>query len=267
MTTKSTRTVLITGAGNGIGRTCALDLAQQGWNLILSDVAESALTSVAEAARTHGVSVTTVVIDLGDEVAVESGIERALAGVERLDAAVLAAGVSGPGYRSGEINSFATAPPLERFLHSTVDEWDEVMTINLRSTARIARAVAAAMIPHRNGSIVAISSVAGSNPMLSTTVSYSVSKAGVNALVKHLAGLLGPQGIRVNAVAPGVIETNMSSGFLADQDVRAQVESGLALQSIGQPSDVANAIKFLINGESNYITGETIFVDGGQFTG
>lgn len=267
MTNELARTALITGAANGIGRTCALELAQLGWNLVLSDVAEDAVEHVADQARTQGVQAHTEVIDLGDEAAVESGIERAIASVERLDAAVLAAGVPGPGYRSGEINSFATAPPLERFLHSTVTEWDEVMTINLRSTARIARAVAAAMIPHRSGSIVAISSVAGSNPMLSTTVSYSVSKAGVNALVKHLAGLLGPHGIRVNAVAPGVIETNMSSGFLADQEVRSQVESGLALQSIGQPSDVANAIKFLINGESNYITGETIFVDGGQFTG
>ncbi|MDC3098577.1 3-oxoacyl-ACP reductase FabG [Gammaproteobacteria bacterium] len=145
------------------------------------------------------------------------------------------------------------------FLRMTEDDWDEVINTNLNSVFRMTKLVVKGMLKKKWGRIISISSISGSmgNP---GQTNYSASKAGVEAFSRSLAKELGSRNITVNSIAPGFIQTDMTDGLI-DEDITKKIP----LQRVGNVEDVASLVNFLVSEESNYITGQTLVVDGGLF--
>ena len=145
------------------------------------------------------------------------------------------------------------------FLRMTEDDWDEVINTNLNSVFRMTKLVVKGMLKKKWGRIINVSSISGSmgNP---GQTNYSASKAGVDAFSRSLAKELGSRNITVNSIAPGFIQTDMTDGLI-DEDITKKIP----LQRVGNVEDVASLVNFLVSEESNYITGQTLVVDGGLF--
>jgi NAD(P)-dependent dehydrogenase (short-subunit alcohol dehydrogenase family) len=260
------RVALVTGGANGMGRTCALRLAAEGAAVVVLDVLEAAGKDVLGEIAELGGRAELVVGDAGDETVVSAAVERAETVFGGLDVVVAAAGIPVPGYRSGAPRRSA-AGGLDGFLEMPLPDWDEVLGVNLHGAMLAVQKGVASMVAREvPGSVVVITSVAAANPTSSGHVAYTASKAGAQAVVKHVARLVADRGIRVNAVGPGLIDTNMSRGYLANAanaGVFAHIPAGRA----GTPEDIADAVLFLAGGNSRFVTGEVLYVDGGQFTG
>ncbi|MGZ4199974.1 MAG: 3-oxoacyl-[acyl-carrier-protein] reductase [Thermoleophilia bacterium] len=241
----SGKTALVTGAGRGIGREIALALAAAGAAVAVNDFAgEDACRDVVREAEALGVKAIVAMADVGDEEDVVAMVDRAETELGPLGIVVNNAGIT-------RDNVVMLMSP---------DEFDGVVRTHLRGTFLVSKAAARKMLRRREGSIVNISSVVGRRGNAGQA-NYAAAKAGIIGLTKSLARELGPRTIRVNAVAPGYIDTAMTQA-LAD-DVRQVIVDNTPLKSIGQPSDVANAVLFLASPLSRYITGCTLPVDGG----
>jgi 3-oxoacyl-[acyl-carrier protein] reductase len=144
------------------------------------------------------------------------------------------------------------------------EEWDEIIATNLSSVFRLSKAVLRGMMKARAGRIINISSVVGATGNPGQT-NYAAAKAGLVGFTRALAREVASRGITVNAVAPGFIATDMTSALPEDQ--RAVLAKGIPLQRLGEPRDVANAVAFLASKEADYITGETLHVNGGMYMG
>ena len=237
---------IITGANGQIGQTIALALSQQGAALVLTDLAETPITQFENA-----VYVRTDVTDLAS---VTRLVETAEQRFGRLDILVNVAGIV----------SFGSADAL------TEQEWDRVLNINLKGTFLCCQVAIRAMRKNSYGRIVNLGSVVGKNggnarPWLdpeeqskAANVAYGVSKAGVHAMTVFLAREVASHGITVNAIAPGPIASQMTTAF--PEALRALIPAG----RMGQASDVANACLFLVSRNSDFITGETLDVNGGM---
>lgn len=241
---------LITGASSGIGRATAKVFASQGAALTLVGRSQEGLDQTAVRAGESGASITTVVTDLAQVAAATQVVQAAMAAHGRLDIVVNAAGIIG----SGTVETTSAA------------EWDRMMRINLDAVFHVMQAAA----PHlraSHGSIVNVSSVTGVRafPGLLT---YCVSKAAVDQLTRCAALELADAGVRVNAVNPGVVVTQLHrrGGMDADRygEFLEHSKSTHPLGRVGQPEDIAAAILFLASDASGWITGETISVDGGR---
>jgi len=241
----SGKTALVTGAGRGIGREIALTLAAAGADVAVNDFAgEDVCLEVVRAAEALGVRATVVMADVGDEESVAAMVDRVEAELGPLGIVVNNAGIT----RDNVV------------MLMTPDEFDGVVRTHLRGTFLVSKAAARKMLRRREGAIVNISSVVGRRGNAGQA-NYAAAKAGIIGLTKSLAKELGARNIRVNAVAPGYIDTAMTQA-LAD-DVRQVIVDNTPLKSIGQPSDVAGAVLFLASPLSRYITGCTLPVDGG----
>jgi NAD(P)-dependent dehydrogenase (short-subunit alcohol dehydrogenase family) len=216
-----------------------------------------------------------VPLDAADADANEALAARAVELFGRVDVLVTAAGISHAGYRSGDRDAdarmLATAAeslgnPARAFTELGLDEWQRVIDVNLTGTFLAVRAAARVMVEAgRGGSIVTIASIAAKHPEAGPA-SYAVSKAGVWMLTKHAARSLGPSGIRVNAIGPGFIQTNMTRIL---EDLPAAQDSLLMtvpLGRIGLPREVADTAVFLASDEASYYTGEILHPDGGFYT-
>ncbi|GAA1867135.1 SDR family oxidoreductase [Pseudonocardia ailaonensis] len=260
------RVAMVTGGANGMGRACARRLAAEGAAVVVVDVVESAgkelLGEIAEA----GGRAELVIGDVGDPAVIEQAVGLAESVLGGLDVVVAAAGIPVPGYRSGSPRAQAPAG-LEGFVEMSLADWDEVLGVNLRGALLAVQKGVASMVARGvPGSVVVITSVAAANPTSSGHVAYTASKAGAQAMVKHVSRLVADKGIRVNAVGPGLIDTNMSRTYLAsaaNQAVFAHIPAGHA----GTPDDIADAVLFLAGEGSRFVAGEVLYVDGGQFTG
>ncbi|MGA2395361.1 MAG: 3-oxoacyl-ACP reductase FabG [Candidatus Lustribacter sp.] len=241
------RVALVTGASRGIGRAVAVDLAVHGHAVALFGRDEAALAETAtavEAAAGAGARTMRHVVDVTDKAAVDAGVYAVLAEFGRIDVAVANAGQSQDGL----------------ILRLKASDLDRLIDVNLKSAFYLCAAVAKPMVKQRGGAIVLVSSIVGigGNPGQSV---YAATKAGLLGLTRSLAKELGSRNVRVNAVAPGLIETAMTAelptaareGFLA----------GIALGRPGSPDDVAGVITFLASDAARYVTGQTIVVDGG----
>ena len=240
-------TVLITGASRGIGAACARRFAQDGWKVAVHYYkSEAEALALAEELRAAGAEAVPVRGDLSDPAQAARAVEGAQAALGHLDALVCNAGV---------------ALPVQLLTDTTDDQWRRVMGTDLDGVFFTLRAAIPGMVSRKRGAIVTVSSMWGVTGG-SCEAPYSAAKAGVIGLTKALAKELGPSGIRVNCVAPGAIETDMTA-FLTPED-RAALADEAPLGRMGAPEEVAEAVRFLAGEEARFITGQVLRVDGGM---
>jgi NAD(P)-dependent dehydrogenase (short-subunit alcohol dehydrogenase family) len=239
------KVALVTGASGGIGRATAVALAAEGAQLVLGDVAdlEAAAQAVFEAGDLPAL---TVKLDVTSRTDAEAAVARAIEQVGRLDILVNNAGVGRP------------APLAE----VTDELWDWIMDINLKGPFICARAAA----PHlgQGSAIVNVASLAGRASSPAMACAYSASKAGLLGLTRHLAKELGPRGIRVTAVNPGVVMTSLVANNFPPEHLARTIET-IPLGRPSQPEDIADVIVFLASDDARYVTGASLDANGGIF--
>lgn len=233
-------TALVTGGGSGIGLACALALVGDGCTVTIVGRSAERLAAAA-----HGTGLRTVVCDVADEAQVEAAVAAAAEPTGRLDIAVLAAGTG----TAGAITD------------TSLEVWRDVLGTNLDGTFLCIKHAARTMTD--GGSIVAISSIAGSHTHR-LMAPYAVSKSAVDALVRNAADELGAQNIRVNAVRPGLVPTDLTAPILDAEGIVADYLAQMPLGRLGTVEDVAAAVRYFAGPESSWVTGQCIGVDGGH---
>jgi NAD(P)-dependent dehydrogenase (short-subunit alcohol dehydrogenase family) len=246
------KTVVLTGAASprGIGRASAHYLAEQGWNIGIIDLDDAAAKAVAaEIAEQHGVQAAGAGANVADEAQVRRAFDELEAALPQLVALVNLAGVSSP------------VP----YLDVTPEEWNRVMSINMNGVHYATRRAVESMVKNRLGRVVSLSSVSAQRGggTFSKTV-YSAAKAGVIGFSRSVARELGHDGITVNVISPGPIDTDIMGGTLTDERKVAMAADGV-LPRIGTPRDIAAAIAYLISEDAGFVTGQTLNVDGGLY--
>lgn len=240
------KTVIISGATRGIGRSIALDLAEQGSNISFNYLMNNKKAEELERiVRNYGVKVKSFQVDIRDYDAVKEWVGTTCELFGGIDIVINNAGV---------IKDKALA-------FMVPDDWREVINTNLDGTFNLTRACIIEFIKKRRGIIVNISSVSGITGIAGQT-NYSASKSGVIGFTKSLAREVAPYNIRVNSVAPGFIETDMLNGL--KEEYKNQLLKRIPLNRFGRPEEVARVVRFLVSDESDYITGQTIVIDGGM---
>jgi len=236
---------LVTGAGRGIGRDIALALAAAGADVAVCDFAgEEACEQVAEEIRALGRRAIVVMADVGDEDSVNAMVDRVESELGPLTVAVNNAGIT----RDNVVLLIDSA------------DFDAVVRTHLRGTFLVSKAAAKRMFRRRSGSIINMSSVVGRRGNAGQA-NYAAAKAGIIGLTKSLAKELGARGVRVNAIAPGYIDTPMTQAL--GEDVRKAIVDATPMKKIGAPQDVAAAVVFLASDMARFVTGAVLPVDGG----
>lgn len=238
---------IITGATRGIGKSIALTLAKKGASLVINGNQEKLLNELALEIEQLGQKCFVQVGDISDPAIVNRMVETAIEHFGRIDILVNNAGIN-----------MRTST-----LEMKLDDWQRVMDINLNGTLHCCRAVLPVMIKQKCGKIVNVSSSTSKTPHRNASPSYGASKAGVNYLTQHLALEMAKHNIYVNAVCPGPIETDMSTQWT--EEYRQQVLARIPLGKLGIPQNVADAVLFLSSSMSDFITGETININGGTY--
>ena len=237
--------VLVTGASGGIGSACARELAQKGYTVLVhANQNLAAAQALADELRAQGMDAHALCCDLSDSAAVSAMCNEILALYHHVDAMVLCAGVS----HTGLLTDMTDA------------QWHRVMDVNVSGSFYLIRALAPGMVSHRSGSIVTISSMWGRSGA-SCEAAYSASKAAIIGLTQALAKELGPSGVRVNCIAPGVIDTKMMDEH--SEETKQILAEETPLGRLGTGEDVARAVAFLLSDGACFITGQTLGVDGG----
>ena len=247
------KVALITGGASGIGRATALAFAREGAHLLVTDVNEAGGRETAELAARAGVKARFLGADLTDPAAAPTLVAKAVETLGRLDCAFNNAGISGIGI--GEPARAATADyPDER--------WSQVLAVNLTAVWLCMKAELRQMVAQGHGAIVNTASAAGLIGLRYASA-YVASKHGVVGITKTAALEYARQGIRVNAVCPGYIETPMTSQTLKDPDRLAQVIAQEPVGRVGSPAEVAEAVVWLCSDAASFVTGHAMSVDGG----
>lgn len=245
------KTAIVTGARRGIGRAIALALAKEGANVVVSDISQEDCQTVVTEIEGLGRRGLALKCNVTSRAEVEDMVRRTVAEFGKVDILVNNAGIIS----------------FKPFLELTDEDWDNTLNVNLKGQFLCARTVAKEMAKNKWGRIINIASISsgGCGIAFPLIAHYTASKGGVMALTEALAVELTPQGINVNAICPGAIDTDM---------VKAVKESGQLEQillripkgRLGQPEDIANLAVFLASDESDYITGAAIVIDGGWLT-
>ena len=240
------RTALITGASRGIGRACALALSEAGVRVALAARNQSQIEELAGEIRAQGREALAVPMDLSSAESVKDAITRTSKEFGRIEILVNNAGI--------------TKDNLA--IRMKKDDWDSVIATNLTGAFLAIQQVLHGMMRERWGRIINISSLVGEMGNAGQA-NYAASKAGLIGLTKSIAQEMGSRNITVNAVAPGYVETDMTSG-LADE-LKEKMLANVPLKRIGRPEDVAAAVRFLASEEAGYITGHVLSVNGGLY--
>ena len=239
------RVAIITGGARGIGFACAQRFAAEGASVVLADRDEAAVTAAAASfAGAEGVAA-----DVSRKADVEALVARALARHGRIDVLVNNAGIT----------------HACDFLELAEEDFDRVLAVNLKSMFLCGQAVARAMVKAGSGGAIVNMSSANAVVAIPNQVPYVVSKGGINQLTKVMAVALAPHGIRVNAIGPGTILTELSkAAVLTDDAARRKILSRTPLGRCGEPEEVAAVAAFLASDDASYLTGQTIYPDGGR---
>lgn len=239
---------LITGGAQGIGEACARLFLEQGARIVIVDVDKEKGQALASQLQQQGHEILLIASDVGNKLEVDAVIAQVLAQHGRLDVLVSNAGI------------FKAAP----FLEVSESDFDEVLRVNLKGAFLIGQAAARVMKEKGGGAIVHMSSV-NAVMAIPEIASYNVSKGGLNQLTRAMALALADDGIRVNAVAPGTIATELASkAVLTSDEARNKILGRTPMKRLGNPSEVAHVVAFLASDAASYITGEVITVDGGR---
>lgn len=242
------KTVIVTGAAMGIGLACAERFAADGANVVLADINEFEGNTQAKALRTAGHKALFVSCDVGDKGQVDGLIKATVEAYGGLDVLINNAGIL----------------HAAEFLDLEEEDFDRVLRVNLKGMFLVGQAAARQMAAQgHGGSIINMSSV---NAVLAipNITSYVVCKGAVNQLTKVMAVALADQNIRVNGIGPGTILTDLARQVMTDEAARKKILSRTPLGRCGEPDEVAAVAAFLAGDEASYITGETIYVDGGR---
>ncbi|MDE3164745.1 MAG: 3-oxoacyl-[acyl-carrier-protein] reductase [Acidobacteriota bacterium] len=240
------RVAFVTGASRGIGRAIALTLCRANYDIVVASPEIERNEQVAEEIRSCSGEAMTLNLDVTSPDSVKEGIARVMKDKTRIDVLVNNAGITRDGLA----------------MRMKAADWDLVLNINLNGAFRCAQAVLPGMMRNRWGRIVNIASVVG-QAGAAGQANYAASKGGMIAMTKALAQEMGSRGVTVNAVAPGYIETDMTK--VLPEDVKAKILAQVPLGRIGQPEDIAQAVKFLCSEEAGYITGHVLAVNGGMY--
>ena len=241
------KVAVVTGAARGIGAACARRFAAEGAAVVIADILEEKGETTAQAIRDNGGSAAFIPCDTGDAAQARALIAQTVSRHGRIDVLVNNAGI------------FTIAD----FLDVTEEDFDRVLRTNLKGYFLVGQAAAREMAAAGSGSIINMSSVNGVMA-IESIAAYVVSKGGVNQLTSVMALALAPRGVRVNAIGPGTILTELSRSLLTDDAARRRVLSRTPMGRVGQPEEIAGIAVFLASDDSSYVTGQVIYADGGR---
>ena len=239
----SNRVAIVTGSGRGIGKAIALKLAEVGATVVVNDIADAeAAASEIKAMNRQSLA---IIADVSSPADANRLVEETVAAFGKVDILVNNAGINRD----------------QLVLRMTDEDWDKVLTIDLKSVFLCTRAVLKHMMKQRWGRIVSISSIVG---MIGNKgqANYAAAKAGIIGFTRTVAKEMAPRGITANAIAPGFIETEMTQKL--PEDWKQELKGYIPLGYFGSPRDVAEAVAFLASEEARYITGQVLGVDGGM---
>ncbi|MGW4350825.1 3-oxoacyl-ACP reductase FabG [Nocardia sp. NPDC004582] len=245
------KVAVVTGAARGIGAGTAARLAADGFAVAIVDLDEAACKDAVDAIAAAGGTAIAVGCNVTDEAQVAAAFERIAAELGSIDVLVNNAGV----LRDNLL------------FKMSVDDWDIVMSVHLKGAFLCSREAQKYMVKQKSGKIVNTSSVSALGAR--GQANYSAAKMGIQGLTRTLAMELGPFGINVNAVAPGFIVTEMTDATAArvgvsPEEFRAEAAKITPLRRVGEPADIANVVSFLVSDDASFVTGQTIYVDGGR---
>jgi NAD(P)-dependent dehydrogenase (short-subunit alcohol dehydrogenase family) len=242
--------IVVTGAAQGIGAACAERLASDGAHIALWDVDDARGQALAATLVQRGQRAAHWHCNVADKAEVDAALAGTLQHFGRIDALVNNAGI------------FKAA----NFLDITETDWRAVLDVNLHGAFVVGQACARVMAASGGGAIVNLSSVNG-RLAIPSIASYNVSKGGIDQLTRVMALALADHGIRVNAVAPGTIATELAkNAVLGSDEARARIMSRTPMRRLGEPAEVADVVAFLLSSAASYMTGEIVVVDGGRMT-
>ena len=245
------KVALITGGGGALGRASALRFAEEGARVVIADIDLDSVQAVAAEIGSNAVAVQADVTKPEDCVAM---VETARGSFGKLDVVFANAGIGGE---------------KVEFVHMPMEEWDRVIGVNLRGMVLTCKTAASALIDVGGGSIVLMGSSTGGWDTILGSGPYMTSKEAVNALARNLALELARHRIRVNAVCPGIIQTQLSFRQATDDPAAwekffARFAEQIPLRRVGQPEDVAATVAFLASDDARHVTGASLLIDGGQ---
>jgi NAD(P)-dependent dehydrogenase (short-subunit alcohol dehydrogenase family) len=242
------KVAVITGGAAGIGLACARRFAAEGAKVVLADVVADRGEQAAEAIQAGGADALFVACDVGDKAQVDALIERAVAAFGRVDCAVANAGIV---HACG-------------FLELEEEDFDRVLRVNLKGVFLTGQAAARQMAAQGTGGTIVNMSSVNAVMAIPNIAPYVVAKGGVNQLTKVMALALADKKIRVNAIGPGSIMTDVLRAVADDPAAMRKIQSRTPLGRVGEPDEVASVAVFLASDDSSYITGQTIYPDGGR---
>lgn len=244
------RVVIVTGGSQGIGEACARRLVADGARVALWDVADERGQALAAALRVEGGDVHYWHCNVATKAEVDAALAATLAQFGQVDGLISNAGI------------FKAAD----FLAITEADWDAVIDVNLKGSFLVGQAVARVMVAAGRGAIVNMSSVNGTLTIPSIA-SYNASKGAINQLTRVMALSFADRGVRVNAVAPGTIATELAAAaVLTSDEAKARIMTRTPMKRLGEPREIADACLWLLSDASSYVTGEIVVVDGGRMT-
>lgn len=238
---------LVTGASRGIGKSIALTLADAGADVAIASRTQSELEKVAEEIRALGRKALVVPTHIREVESLRKLVETVTKEFGRIDILV---------------NNAATNPGMGPLVDQEEKMYDQIMNTNLKGYTMLSQFAGKIMVEQGGGKIVNVSSVGGVTPDNGLGL-YCISKAGIIMLTRAMAKELGPDNIRVNALAPGVVQTKFSKALWSNESLMQQEMQHTPLNRIAQPEEAARVVLFLVSDASSYITGQTIVMDGG----
>jgi len=244
---------IVTGASQGIGAACAERLSQDGAAVALWDVDDARGQALAASLVERGRRAIYQHCNVAIKAEVDAALAATLAAFGRVDALINNAGI------------FKAA----NFLDITEADWDAVIDVNLKGAFLVGQAVARAMVANPGGAGGAIVNMSSVNGVMAipSIASYNASKGGVNQLTRVMALSLADHRIRVNAVGPGTIATELAkNAVLGSDEAKARIMSRTPMKRLGEPSEIADVCAFLVSSASSYMTGEIVYIDGGRLT-